>query len=107
MTGIAFVIFYWLIANVGPSKTMLVSYIAPGFAVVYGATLLDEEITVAIVVGLALILIGSWLGAEGRLPGRLRPGDRPPAEVDPAAGAPAPPAAQPEAAIRRSSGAAR
>jgi drug/metabolite transporter (DMT)-like permease len=107
MTGIAFVIFYWLIANVGPSKTMLVSYIAPGFAVVYGATLLDEEITVAIVVGLALILIGSWLGAEGRLPGRLRPGDRPPAEVDPAAGAPAPPAAQPEAAIWRSSGAAR
>jgi drug/metabolite transporter (DMT)-like permease len=106
-TGISFVIFYDLIARVGPAKTMLVSYIAPGFAVVYGATLLDEEITVATIAGLALILIGSWLGAEGRLPGRLpREGEPPPAEVDPAAGAAAP-AAQPEAAIRRTSGATR
>jgi drug/metabolite transporter (DMT)-like permease len=106
-TGISFVIFYDLIARVGPAKTMLVSYIAPGFAVVYGATLLDEEITVATIAGLVLILLGSWLGAEGRLPGRWpREGERPPAEVDPAAGAAAP-AAQPEAAIGRSSGATR
>jgi len=106
-TGISFVIFYWLIAQVGPAKTMLVSYIAPGFAVVYGATLLDESITVGTIVGLALILFGSWLGAEGRLPGRLPgAGDPPPAEVDPGAGAAAP-TGQPAAAIRRSSGAAR
>jgi hypothetical protein len=102
------VIFYWLIGHVGPAKTMLVSYIAPGFAVVYGATLLDEDITVGTIAGLALILLGSWLGAEGRLPGRARSGDEPsPAEVDPAAGAPATVGAQPEAAMRRSSGAAR
>ena len=107
-TGISFVIFYWLIGNVGPAKTMLVSYIAPGFAVVYGATLLDEDITVGTVAGLALILAGSWLGAEGRLPGRLPSGDDPPpAEVDPGAGAAAPAGPQREAAIRRSSGAAR
>jgi drug/metabolite transporter (DMT)-like permease len=106
-TGISFVIFYWLIARVGPAKTMLVSYIAPGFAVVYGATLLGEGITVGTIAGLALILIGSWLGAEGRLPGRLPSGaEPPPAEVDPAAGA-AVPGAQREAAIRRSSGATR
>jgi drug/metabolite transporter (DMT)-like permease len=106
-TGISFVIFYWLIGNVGPAKTMLVSYIAPGFAVVYGATLLDEEITLATIAGLVLILLGSWLGAEGRLPGRLpREGEPLPAEVDPAAGATAP-GAQPEAAITRSSGATR
>jgi hypothetical protein len=102
------VIFYWLIAHVGPSKTMLVSYIAPGFAVVYGATLLDEDITVGTILGLALILLGSWLGAEGRLPWRAPTGDEPPpAEVDPAAGAVAEIGRQPEAAIRRSSGAAR
>ncbi|HYX78612.1 MAG TPA: DMT family transporter [Solirubrobacterales bacterium] len=68
-TGVAFVIFYALIASVGPARTMLVSYVAPGFAVVYGAALLGEEITAATIVGLALIVVGSWLAAEGRLPG--------------------------------------
>jgi len=67
-TGIAFVIFYALIGGIGPAKTILVSYIAPGFAVIYGAVLLAEEITPATILGLALILVGSWLAAEGRLP---------------------------------------
>lgn len=69
-TGIAFVIFYFLIGTVGPAKTMLVSYIAPGFAVVYGAVLLDERITAATLIGLGLIVGGSWLAAEGRMPWR-------------------------------------
>ena len=61
-TGAAFVIFYSLIASVGPAKTMLVSYIAPAFAVVYGATLLDEPLTAGKIIGLALIVAGSRLG---------------------------------------------
>jgi drug/metabolite transporter (DMT)-like permease len=69
-TGAAFVIFYWLISTVGPARTFVVTYVAPGFAVVYGAMLLDESITAATLGGLALILAGSWLAAEGRLPGR-------------------------------------
>lgn len=69
-TGLAFLIFYTLIADVGPARASLVAYIAPGFAVLYGATLLDEGVTVATIVGLVLILGGSYLGAEGRLPGR-------------------------------------
>jgi drug/metabolite transporter (DMT)-like permease len=71
-TGIAFVIFFGLIGTVGPARAFLVTYIAPAFAVVYGATLLDEEITAATIGGLVLILAGSWLAAEGRLPGRPR-----------------------------------
>jgi drug/metabolite transporter (DMT)-like permease len=71
-TGVAFVIFYGLISSVGPARAFLVTYIAPGFAVVYGALLLSEEVTVATLAGLALILSGSWLAAEGRLPGRRR-----------------------------------
>jgi drug/metabolite transporter (DMT)-like permease len=66
-TGIAFAIFYELIATVGPARSFIVTYLAPGFAVVYGATLLDEAITVSTIAGLALILAGSWLAAEGRL----------------------------------------
>jgi drug/metabolite transporter (DMT)-like permease len=68
-TGVAFAIFYELIATVGPARSFIVTYLAPGFAVVYGATLLDETITVSTIVGLALILAGSWLAAEGRLRG--------------------------------------
>jgi len=69
-TGAAFVIFYWLISTVGPARAFVVTYVAPGFAVVYGALLLDEAITAATLGGLALILAGSWLAAEGRLPGQ-------------------------------------
>ena len=58
--------------RVGPARTWVLTYLAPGFAVVYGATLLDETITVATLAGLALILAGSWLAAEGRLPTRRR-----------------------------------
>jgi drug/metabolite transporter (DMT)-like permease len=100
-TGVAFAIFYSLMARVGPARAFIVTYLAPGFAVVYGAVLLDEAITAATIAGLGLILAGSWLAAEGRLPGRI--GVVPPAEVGPAGGAPA----QASAAIRRSSGAAR
>jgi drug/metabolite transporter (DMT)-like permease len=67
-TGVAFAIFYSLISRVGPARTFLVTYLAPAFAVVYGATLLGERVTVATIGGLALILAGSYLAAEGRLP---------------------------------------
>jgi drug/metabolite transporter (DMT)-like permease len=70
-TGISFVIFYTLIATEGPAKASLVAYIAPVFAVVYGVTLLDERFTLGTLAGLVLILAGSWLAAEGRVPGRV------------------------------------
>ncbi len=64
-TGIAFSILYELFATVGPARTWIVTYLAPGFAVVYGAVLLDERITAATIAGLALILGGSYLAAGG------------------------------------------
>src|SRR4051812_41495373 len=42
-TGIAFVIYYTLNREIGPTRTSLVAYVAPVFAVVYGVTLLDES----------------------------------------------------------------
>jgi len=71
-TGLAFWIFYTLIATDGPAKASLVAYVAPGFAVVYGVTLLDESFTLFTLAGLVLIVGGSWLAAEGRLPRRAR-----------------------------------
>ena len=71
-TGVAFVIFYSLIASEGPARASLVAYVAPGFSVFYGVTLLDEAFTLATAAGLVLIVGGSWLAAEGRLPWQRR-----------------------------------
>jgi drug/metabolite transporter (DMT)-like permease len=86
-TGFAFIILYSLISSVGPARTWLVTYIAPLFAVVYGAALLDERITLATIGGMALILGGSWLAAEGRMPGgdSRAPAGAAPAEPEPGA----------------------
>jgi drug/metabolite transporter (DMT)-like permease len=66
-TGIAFLIFYTLIAEIGPGRATVVAYIAPGFSVIYGVSLLGESFTLGTAAGLALILAGSWLAAGGRL----------------------------------------
>jgi drug/metabolite transporter (DMT)-like permease len=66
-TGLAFLFFYTSIAEVGPARASIVAYVAPAFAVVYGVTLLGEDLTVGTVGGLVLILAGSWLAASGRV----------------------------------------
>jgi drug/metabolite transporter (DMT)-like permease len=71
-TGVAFAIYYTLIAEIGPGRASLVAYIAPGFAVLYGVSLLSEPLTAGALLGLVLILAGSWIAAEGRLPGQAR-----------------------------------
>jgi drug/metabolite transporter (DMT)-like permease len=66
-TGLAFLFFYTSIAEVGPARASIVAYVAPAFAVVYGVTLLGEDLTVGTVGGLVLILAGSWLAASRRV----------------------------------------
>ena len=63
-TGIAFVIYYTLNHEIGPTRTSLVAYVAPVFAVIYGVTLLDESFGVTTALGIVLILGGSWLAAR-------------------------------------------
>jgi drug/metabolite transporter (DMT)-like permease len=68
-TAIAFVIYYELINGIGPARAALVSYLAPGIALFYGAIFLDEEITVAAIGGLVLILGGVAIASR---PKRVR-----------------------------------
>ena len=65
-TALAFVIYYELIAGVGAARAALVSYLAPGVALFYGAIFLDEAITVAAIVGLVLILAGVAIASRPR-----------------------------------------
>lgn len=72
-TGIAYLIFFTLNAEVGPSRTMLVTYLAPVFAIGYGAAFLDERVTVAMIVGIVLVIGGSLLGSRGPARGAATP----------------------------------
>ncbi len=70
-TAFAQLILFRMLALHGSSRLSLVTYLMPGFALVYGAVLLDEAITAATLVGLALILGGVALASGAvRLPWR-------------------------------------
>jgi drug/metabolite transporter (DMT)-like permease len=61
-TAIAYLLYFGLIAGAGPSSAILVTYLVPATALVYGATLLDEEVGLVQVLGLVLVLAGVGLG---------------------------------------------
>jgi len=52
----------------GSRRLSLVTFLIPGFAVIYGVVILDEPLTAAALGGLALILIGIALASGERLP---------------------------------------
>ena len=71
-TGVAYVLYYGLISGAGASRAILITYLVPTFAVVYGAVLLGEPVTAAAIGGLALVLAGVGLGTGAIRPGRSR-----------------------------------
>lgn len=62
-TAVASLVLYRLIAAYGSSRTALVTYLLPAFALFYGAVLLDEPLTLSALLGLFLILAGVALGS--------------------------------------------
>ena len=63
-TAIAYLLYFGLIAGAGASRAILVTYLVPSLAIVYGAVLLDEKISALALVGLALVLTGVALGTR-------------------------------------------
>ena len=68
-TALGQLVLFRMLRLFGSRRLSLVTYLIPGFAVVYGAMFLDEPITAAAVGGLALILAGVALGSGQRLLG--------------------------------------
>jgi drug/metabolite transporter (DMT)-like permease len=66
-TAVAFVLFFGLIKEIGPSRSLVITYFNPLVAVLLGCTVLGEPFGAGIAVGLPLILFGSVL-ATGRPP---------------------------------------
>jgi drug/metabolite transporter (DMT)-like permease len=71
-TALAFVVFLALIAEVGPARATVITYVNPAVAVAAGVLVLGEPLTASIVGGFGLILIGSVL-ATGRRDARSSP----------------------------------
>jgi len=62
-TAVAFLLFFRLIAEVGPVRATVITYVNPAIAVLAGVVLLGEPFTLGTAVGFVLILAGSWLAA--------------------------------------------
>ena len=67
-TAAAFVIFAVLIREAGTSRATVITYVNPMIAVALGVALLGERPGAGAIAGLLLILAGSWLSTDGRLP---------------------------------------
>lgn len=63
-TAMAFVVFFAVLKEVGPARASLVTYLNTAFAVVLGVLILSEPLTLGIVIGLPLVLIGSYLASR-------------------------------------------
>jgi drug/metabolite transporter (DMT)-like permease len=71
-TGVAYVLYYALLAGAGASRAILITYLSPALALGYGAIFLGEAVTASAVVGLALVLGGVALGTGVARPLRRR-----------------------------------
>jgi len=76
-TALAFLLFFALIAEVGPVRATVITYVNPAVALALGVALLGEPLTIGAVVGFALILAGLFLATR-----RAKPASAAPARAD-------------------------
>jgi drug/metabolite transporter (DMT)-like permease len=79
-TALAFVVFTVLIREAGTSRAMVITYVNPVVALALGVTLESERPGAGAILGLLLILAGSWLSTTGRI-GRGGSGSHGPVEA--------------------------
>jgi drug/metabolite transporter (DMT)-like permease len=60
-TGLAYVLYFRLIARVGASNAMTVSFLIPGYAALWGWLVLGERPTLQLLLGCGVILLGTAL----------------------------------------------
>src|SRR5688500_5612736 len=73
-TAAAFLVFFALIAEVGPARATVITYVNPAVAIVFGALVLSEPLTLGMALGFPLVILGSYLGTmRGRATARGAP----------------------------------
>jgi drug/metabolite transporter (DMT)-like permease len=63
-TAVAFLVFFALIGEVGPTRSTVITYVNPAVAIALGVTVLSEHLTTGMIVGFPLVLIGSVLATS-------------------------------------------
>lgn len=63
-TAAAFLAFFALIAEAGPARATVITYVNPAVAIVLGAVVLSEPLTLGMVIGFPLVIVGSVLGTS-------------------------------------------
>jgi drug/metabolite transporter (DMT)-like permease len=63
-TSLAYILYFRLIHSVGSTRALTVAYLIPLFAMLWGALLLQEAITVSMVAGSGLILLGTAIANQ-------------------------------------------
>lgn len=63
-TALAFYFFFMLMAEIGPARASLVTYLNTAIAVLLGVIILKENFTIGMAIGLPLVLIGSYLASH-------------------------------------------
>ncbi len=71
-TAAAFMLLFALVNEVGPVRATTITYLNPAVAIVAGALVLDEPVTVWTIVGFVLVVTGSYLVNRGGRPPRAR-----------------------------------
>ncbi len=64
-TALALLLYFYLINEAGAARASVVAYVCPGVAALLGVLILHEHFGIGSAAGLALILLGSWLGTSG------------------------------------------
>jgi drug/metabolite transporter (DMT)-like permease len=78
-TAVAFIVFFALIDHVGPARAPLFTYVNPVVAILLGVLILGEQITLGLLIGFPLVILGCWLAATGgTVRTREPPGELPP-----------------------------
>jgi len=67
-TALAFLVFFALIAEVGPVRATIITYVNPAVALLLGVLLLHERLTMGAGAGFVLILLGSFLATRRAAP---------------------------------------
>lgn len=60
-SAVAYFIYFRLLADVGPTKALTVTFLIPLFAMVWGAAFLHETISINTLIGCALVVLATWL----------------------------------------------
>jgi len=63
-TAAAFIVFFALIAEVGPARATVVTYVNPAVAILLGVLVLKEPLTIGMAIGFPLVIAGSFLGTQ-------------------------------------------